>query len=186
MKPISDQACTKLSKFLSLVLRHQPERLKLKLDAYGWTSTEELLQKIQTRQADFTLETLQYVVRTNSKQRFAFNEDGTKIRANQGHSVKLELDLEPILPPQELYHGTTQKYLSSIQATGIQKRNRHHVHLSATKETAKIVGARHGTPVILIVEAGKMHAAGYQFYCTANEVWLTEEVPTRFFRKEEN
>ncbi len=186
MKPISDQACTKLSKLLSLVLRHHPERLKLKLDAYGWVATDELLQKLQTRQANVTLEVLQYVVRTNAKQRFAFNADGTKIRANQGHSVKLKLDLEPILPPPELYHGTAQKYLSSIETAGIQKRNRHHVHLSATKATAKTVGARHGVPVILIVKAQQMQAAGYQFYRTANDVWLTEAVPPRFFYKAEN
>lgn len=182
MKPISDKACKKLSKFLSLVLRHQPQTINLQLDPYGWVGVEELLQKIQTKFPGTTLPILEYLVANNDKQRFAFNEDASKIRANQGHSVKLQLDLAPVVPPNELYHGTAQRYLKSIQQTGIQKRSRHHVHLSARQATAKTVGARHGIPVILVVDAQSMHAQGHQFYETANGVWLTEVVAPEFFR----
>jgi len=171
----------KQSKFLSLILRHQPEKIGLALDESGWASVSELLVKLTGHGFGMSLEELGYVVASNDKQRFSFNEDQTRIRANQGHSLKtLDLGLQAVEPPKILYHGTAERFLDSILRTGLEKRSRQHVHLSADTETAHKVGIRHGKPAILQVVAGQMQRGGYAFYRSANGVWLTDHVPTQY------
>lgn len=167
-----------LSKFLSLVLRHEPERLGLHLDSAGWVGVDVLLAACATQRVPLTLAKLEQIVAASEKQRFAFDETKTHIRANQGHSVKVELGYEPEIPPELLYHGTVEKFLPSISEHGLLKRERHHVHLSGDEATARQVGARRGVPVILAVKAGAMYRAGYQFFRSTNGVWLVEQVPT--------
>lgn len=173
----------KISKFLSLILRHQPESIGLKLDENGWADVEELRTKSAKKRMYFTLEELDEVVETNNKKRFAFNDDKTKIRASQGHSIDIDLALETLQPPEFLYHGTAETNISSILEKGIEKRNRQHVHLSADKETATKVGMRHGKPIILTIRTGKMHEDGLFFYQSANGVWLTEFVDSKYISK---
>ena len=173
----------KISKFLSLILRHQPESVGLKLDENGWADVEELRTKSAKKRMHFTLEELDEVVETNNKKRFAFNDDKTKIRASQGHSIDIDLALETLQPPEFLYHGTAETNISSILEKGIEKRNRQHVHLSADKETATKVGMRHGKPIILTIRTGKMHEDGLFFYQSANGVWLTEFVDSKYISK---
>lgn len=173
---MTPQQLRKTSKFLSLLLRHQPELIGLQLDAQGWTDTQELLQKVSAHGHPLTLEDLQLVVAQNDKQRFAFSADGTRIRANQGHSLSIDLGLHPATPPDVLYHGTAVRSLTSIRAQGLLKGRRHHVHLSPDEETARRVGARHGKPVVLRIAAARMHADGALFYQSDNGVWLTEAV----------
>lgn len=181
-EPMNEKETIRLSKFLSLVLRHQPGVIGLHLDESGWASVEELLQNIKTKGIDLDRTALEHVVATNNKKRFALSEDGTKIRASQGHSVNVDLDYERSAPPLVLYHGTAQKNVQSILKEGVQKRSRQHVHLSKDKETAINVGSRHGKPVVFEVNAGHMHNDGYAFYLSANGVWLTEEVPTVYLK----
>lgn len=174
------------SKFLSLVLRHRPETIRIELDAQGWTDVATLLEQIRrfapAYVLPFDLETLHAVVSGNDKKRFSFNEDQTRIRASQGHSVSVDLGYEAQEPPESLYHGTTHKNLESIRVQGILKGRRHHVHLSPDLETATRVGQRHGAAVILTVESGRMHRENFLFYCSANGVWLTDEVPPEYIR----
>jgi len=170
----------KTSKFLSLVLRHQPEKIGLSLDQAGWVSVDELLQACRSRGIPLTKDELDDVVASNDKQRFSFSEDGSRIRANQGHSVEVELGYQPTTPPEELYHGTVERFLVSILANGLSRGKRHHVHLSANSETAQKVGARRGKPVILKVLSGRMQRDGYLFYCSRNGVWLTDSVPPQY------
>lgn len=172
----------RISKFLSLVLRHQPEKLGIELDAAGWVSVDELLAKVNAQAFRLDRAMLEAVVKDNDKQRFAFSEDGARIRASQGHSIEVELDYQPMEPPAVLYHGTSRHFLEGIRAGGLQKRQRHHVHLSADRETAQKVGQRHGPPVILTVLAGEMQRAGHAFYRSANGVWLTEAVAPEFLQ----
>lgn len=170
-----------ISKFLSLVLRHQPEYIDLKLNENGWAEIDELIQKSKSKNLKFTLSELEEIVITNDKQRFAFNDNKSKIRANQGHSVKtIDLQLKAIQPPSFLYHGTVAKFIESIKNTGLQKRSRQHVHLSEERETATKVGSRRGVPIILSVRSLEMHQKGYEFYRSENKVWLTDHVPTEF------
>jgi putative RNA 2'-phosphotransferase len=175
-----DKATVALSKFLSLVLRHKPEEIGIQLDEQGWANVNDLLNAMTRSGRNPDIETLKYVVETNAKKRFEFNEDGTKIRASQGHSLNVDLGYEPAEPPEILYHGTAQKLVESILSKGIEKRNRHLVHLSADTEIATKVGQRHGKPVVLIIKAIEMHNAGHRFYLSANKVWLTEYVPPEF------
>ena len=171
----------RISKFLSLVLRHRPEFINLQLDHNGWALVEDVIEKSKTKDVDFSIEDLKEIVDTNDKKRFAFNEDFTKIRANQGHSVKnIDLELEAIEPPEFLYHGTVQKFMESILTTGLQKRSRQHVHLSEDRDTATKVGSRRGKPVILSIASGEMDQQGFKFFKSANDVWLTEHVPVEF------
>lgn len=170
----------KVSKLLSLVLRHQPEAIGLTLDAQGWADVEELIRLVNASGRTLTRPLLDRVVAENDKKRFAFNEDGTRIRASQGHSVDVDLALEPIAPPDRLFHGTATRFLDSIRATGLHSANRQHVHLSADTATATKVGQRHGKAVVLVVRAGDMLAAGHTFYRSANGVWLTNSVPVAF------
>ena len=166
----------KISKFMSLVLRHRPEKIGLKLDENGWADVQELITKM-----NINLQELEYVVENNDKKRFAFNEDKTKIRANQGHSLKtVDLELKNIQPPNFLFHGTVGKFMSAIRDTGLLKMNRQHVHLSKDKETAIKVGSRRGKAIILSVRAGEMYEKGFEFYCSENGVWLTDHVPSEY------
>ena len=172
-----------ISKFLSKHLRHKPEEIGLTLEVGGWVSVSELLQACQNYGFPITLSEVKTVVQNCEKQRFAFNEDGSKIRANQGHSTTVEMDFQEITPPNKLYHGTVNKFMDAIMAEGLKKMSRHHVHLSKDQETASKVGSRRGKPVILEVDAGAMHAVGYKFYQSANGVWLTDAVPAFYIKK---
>lgn len=172
------------SKFLSLVLRHEPQRIGLQLDAAGWSSVEALLSKLAQAGQPLSRETLLQIVATSDKQRFALSEDGLSIRANQGHSVDVALGLPPQVPPAELYHGTASRSLDSIRQTGLNRGSRHHVHLTERPDTAVSVGQRYGVPVILRIDARAMHDAGHVFFCTANRVWLCDAVPAEFITLE--
>ena len=165
-----------ISKFLSLVLRHSPQTIGLQLDEQGWADVTELLEKATQQPRDITREILDEVVSTNDKKRFAFNEDSTRIRASQGHSLSVDLDLQAQEPPEFLYHGTVFKFIAAIQNEGLRKMSRQQVHLSRDKETAVKVGSRRGAPVVLVVKAGQMHRDGNVFYLSANGVWLTDQV----------
>jgi putative RNA 2'-phosphotransferase len=174
------ERAVKISKFLSLVLRHRPEKIGLELDESGWAPVERLIEASRNHGVEFTLEELQNVVAGNDKKRFSLSDDGLWIRANQGHSIKVELGYAPTVPPEILYHGTAERFLASIKQQGLIKGRRHHVHLSADVDTAKKVGQRHGRPVVLRVEAGLMQRDGFIFYLSANGVWLAEFVPVRY------
>lgn len=165
----------RVSKYLSLVLRHEPERIGLSLDAGGWV---ELAELVANGPAWLTAEAVLKAVAENDKQRFSV-VDG-RIRANQGHSVAVDLDLKPEVPPNLLYHGTFPGALAAIEVEGLQKMARHHVHLAAETGTATIVGKRSGTPVVLTVRAGEMHRDGHVFFRSVNGVWLTDHVPPRY------
>lgn len=165
---------------MSLVLRHKPEEIGLTLDTNGWAFTKELIEKMNQYGIKVNEDIIDTVVATNEKKRFAFNEDKTMIRASQGHSVDIELDLTPAEPPPLLYHGTAEKNIASILQTGIQKMNRQHVHLSKDKATAVNVGSRHGKPVVLTIDAGRMYKEGFLFYLSANSVWLTTFVEAKY------
>lgn len=167
------------SKFLSLVLRHQPDVIGLELDDAGWADIDRLIALAQPHRP-LTRALIDAVVANNSKQRFAISEDGRRIRASQGHSIDIELGLQPLAPPTRLYHGTATRFVDAIRREGLDKRSRQHVHLSADADTATNVGARHGRPVVLIVHAGAMAAAGHAFFRSENGVWLTDAVPPAF------
>lgn len=167
------------SKFLSLVLRHQPEVIGLILDDSGWADIDMLIRLSQAHKP-LTRTLIEQVVAENSKQRFAISEDGRRIRANQGHSIEVELGLQPLAPPARLYHGTATHSVEAIRCEGLRKRSRQHVHLSTDADTATSVGARHGKPSVLIVRAGEMAAEGHAFFRSDNGVWLTDTVPVRF------
>ena len=183
---ISEKQNIKISKFLSLVLRHKPETIQIQLDDNGWVSVRELIEKLNNNGKAINLEILKYVVETNSKKRFAFNDNKTKIRASQGHSLQIDLKYKPINPPDKLYHGTSERFLNSILKSGIEKRNRQHVHLSSDIETALKVGQRHGKPVILKIQTAKMHMDGHKFYLSENNVWLTDYVPVEYIKINSN
>jgi putative RNA 2'-phosphotransferase len=176
-----DNKITKgISKLLSYILRHSPETIGLKLDKNGWADVDELIAKFDLYERRIDFELLDYIVENNDKKRFAFNEGKTRIRASQGHSISIELNLNEAEPLEYLYHGTVEKFLSDIKAQGLQKMSRQHVHLSADRETANKVGSRRGKPIILTINSGAMHRAGYKFYLSDNNVWLTDVVPAEF------
>ena len=179
---ISEKENTTISKLLSLVLRHSPETLGIELDENGWTDVDILIDKIKGKGISINLDILKYVVETNAKKRFAFNETFDQVRANQGHSVDVVLGYESRQPPTILYHGTATNSVSQIQLNGLQKMKRHHVHLSADIETALKVGQRHGKPVVLEILAGQMHQNKFDFYLSDNGVWLTDHVPASFIK----
>jgi len=179
------QRAVRISKYLSLVLRHEPSAAGVSLDAEGWVAVDALLAGAARHGLAFTRAELEDVVRTNDKQRFAFSVDGQRIRASQGHSATVDLGLAPVPPPPVLYHGTIEAFLPSILAVGLEKRARQHVHLSADVVTASRVGGRRGRPVILRIAAADMHAAGFSFFRSANGVWLTDEVPARYLSRPE-
>lgn len=171
-----------ISKFMSLVLRHKPQTIGITLNESGWVAVDELIEKTNAFGKRLTREELDIVVRENDKQRFQFSDDGTQIRASQGHSVEVELGYESAIPPETLHHGTPTQFVSSIQRDGLTKQRRHHVHLHADETIATSVGQRRGTPVLLHIDAKRMADAGYTFYVTHNEVWLTDHVPPEFIR----
>jgi putative RNA 2'-phosphotransferase len=177
------QRQVKISKYLSKHLRHQPERLGLVLQPGGWVNVDELLAACAAHRFPVTRQELLEVVASSDKQRFALDETQTRIRANQGHTTEVDLQLEPVPPPAVLYHGTGAGSVAAILSTGLSRMARHHVHLSPTVETAHKVGSRHGRPVVLVVDAAAMAAAGFVFYCSANGVWLSDEVPPQYLRR---
>jgi len=173
----------KTSKFLSLVLRHRPELVGMQLDSEGWLAIDQLIANSNKLGHAIDLELIHQIVATNEKQRFALSEDGLKIRANQGHSIPgVDLNLLPIEPPEVLFHGTVPDFLGSIRRQGLLKRSRNHVHLSADQSTAKVVGSRRGSPVVLVVLAQRMYQDGHKFFRSENGVWLTDSVPVDYIK----
>ncbi len=173
---------TKLSKFIALILRHKPETIGITLDEHGWANVDELIAGI-SREHDFDKEMLEEIVKTDGKQRYSFNEDKTLIRANQGHSIPVDVELEKATPPEILYHGSAEKYEESIDREGLIPKNRLYVHLSKDYDTAVTVGSRHGKPVIYRVKSGEMAKDGFEFFLSANKVWLTKSVPAKYLEK---
>lgn len=171
----------KTSVFISLILRHKPQVIGISLDKHGWANVDELIKGInKTDGYSIDFDTLEEIVRTDNKQRYSFNEDKTKIRANQGHSIDVDVELKEAEPPEQLFHGTGEKFVASIRKEGLIPKTRLYVHLSKDKETAEKVGARHGKPHIFFVHSGKMYREGYKFYLSENGVWLTKCVPSQF------
>ncbi len=179
------QSDESLGRFLSLVLRHQPQAAYITLDRHGWADIEKLLAGCVRAGKSMDRETLERIVRENSKQRYSLSPDGKKIRANQGHSIPVELELREAEPPSRLYHGTATRFFESIRREGITRQSRQQVHLSATVETAAAVGARHGSPVVLPIDAAAMGRDGHAFWLSENGVWLCQEVPWRYVLEEE-
>jgi putative RNA 2'-phosphotransferase len=184
-KPMNSKSeLTAISKFLSLVLRHEPHRIGITLNAAGWTPVDELLCKARAAGQPLSREVLNEVVASSDKQRFAFSNDGLRIRANQGHSIEVELGLPVMTPPDVLFHGTASRFMDSIFRTGLEKRARHHVHLTEDGQIAVSVGRRYGVPVVLRIDAQAMAVEGHAFRCSANGVWLTDNVPAKFIQVE--
>ncbi len=182
MNRMNSSETTRISKFLSLVLRHEPEAACVQLDQAGWTNVETLLAGMAKVGKSITRAELDEVVATNAKKRFEFNADGTRIRASQGHSVEVDLQYEAKVPPTLLFHGTATRFLDAIRTKGLLKMQRHHVHLSAETKMTMDVGARHGRPVLLTILAQAMHEAGQMFYLSTNGVWLVDHVPPQFIQ----
>lgn len=174
---------TETSRYIALILRHKPETINIKLDEHGWARVDELIKGV-SKTHPLTMEMLEKIVENDDKQRFAFNEDKTLIRANQGHSVSVDVELKEAMPPKILYHGTAEKYVASIDQAGLIPKARLYVHLSETVETATKVGARHGKPVIYAVDAERMTTDGFKFYLSVNGVWLTKRVPLGYLEKQ--
>ena len=173
---------TNTSKYLSLILRHKPETIGITLDEHGWANVDELIAGI-AKTHRCSMDILEEIVRTDEKQRYSFNEDKTLIRANQGHSIPVDVELEEVMPPAELWHGTGEKYTESIDKQGLIPKSRLYVHLSGDEDTAVRVGRRHGKPVLYIVKSGEMYRDGFRFYLSKNGVWLTKEVPVKYLEK---
>lgn len=165
-----------------MILRHKPGVIGITLDEHGWANVSELVEGVN-KVHPLDMETLEEIVRTNEKQRFSFNEDKTKIRANQGHTIPVDVELDEKDPPEVLYHGTGEKYVESIDCTGLVPRQRLYVHLSTDKEMAAKVGQRHGKPVVYRVNSGQMAKEGFTFYLSVNGVWLTKAVPVQYLEK---
>lgn len=179
MKPDLDT----ISKFISMILRHKPEEIGITLDEHGWANVDELSVGIAKQYKGFGMSELEEIVRTDNKQRYSFNDDKTLIRANQGHSIPVDVELEEKEPPIVLYHGTGEKYVSSIDAQGLKPKSRLYVHLSKDIATAVNVGKRHGEPVVYAIDTAKMYQDGFKFYESANKVWLTKLVPIKYMMK---
>ncbi len=174
--------CNETSKYIALILRHKPETIGISLDEHGWANVSKLIEGIN-KQQPFTMMDLEEIVKTDNKQRYSFNEDKTLIRANQGHSVPVDVELPEKEPPEFLWHGTGEKYTESIDKIGLIPKSRLYVHLSGDLETAKIVGKRHGKLVVYKVKSGEMAKDGFVFYQSVNGVWLTKEVPVKYLEK---
>lgn len=172
-----------MSKFISLVLRHHPDAAYIQLDEHGWADVEQLLLGIKKTGRKIDRETLEEIVRTDEKQRYSFNEDKTLIRANQGHSIPVDVGLREQTPPELLYHGTAVRFYESIQKQGLRPMSRLYVHLSKDVETAINVGKRHGKPIVLKIRSGDMYRDGVPFYLSENGVWLTRKVETKYFER---
>ena len=172
------------SKFLSFVLRHNPEQIQLKIDQQGWVNVSDLLSRMQFSKNGISQSLLEEIVRADDKQRFSFSDDGKRIRANQGHSRYVDLGLKGEKPPKILYHGTAKKNIDVIFKQGVKKMKRQYVHLSEKVETARSVGIRYGESVILEISSNIMYEEGFKFYCSKNRVWLTEEVPAKYLKRQ--
>lgn len=177
-----DRDLVRLSRYLSLLLRHDPGRIGLALDAQGWADIDALIRLARADGKPIDRDRLLRIVAENDKQRFALSSDGMRIRANQGHSVDIDLGLAAADPPETLFHGTADRNLASILATGLNSGRRTHVHLSPDSVTATRVGSRHGNPVVLVIATGQMHRDGHLFYLSPNGVWLTDHVPAGYIR----
>lgn len=177
-----DDRLRQTSKFLSYVLRHNPGTLGLSLDPGGWADVQPLIERARAEGRSLSRSRIEHVMAAGDKTRFTFSADGDKIRATYGHSVDVDLDLVPTAPPDELYHGTARAALSSIRAEGLRPQSRQYVHLSTTPDAAEAVGGRHGTPVVLTVDAPGLHAEGHALYCSTDGVWLTRRVPPAFLQ----
>lgn len=173
----------KASKYLSLILRHKPEEIGITLDDHGWANVRALVlgMRQHSRFGTMSIKDLEYIVTTDEKQRYSFDEHHTRIRANQGHSIPVDVELEEMTPPQTLFHGTGVKYQKGIDENGLLPQSRLYVHLSTDEETALNVGKRHGKPIIYVIDTEAMSRDGYKFYKSVNGVWLTKEVPTKYF-----
>lgn len=176
---------TETSRYIALILRHKPETIDIKLDEHGWARVGELIKGV-SKTHPLTMEMLEKIVEIDDKQRFAFNEDKTLIRANQGNSVSVDVQLKEAVPPKILYHGTAEKYVESIERSGLLPKSRLYVHLSDNSETAIKVGSRHGNPMVYTVDAERMSNDGYVFYRSANGVWLTKAVPIEYLEKNQS
>ena len=171
-----------LGKFISLILRHKPETIGINLDEHGWANVQDLINGINNSGRTITFEQLDEIVQTNDKKRYSFNEDKTLIRANQGHSINVDVELKEAIPPKVLYHGTGEKYLDAILKDGIKHKNRLNVHLSKDIETAIKVGKRHGNPIVLKIDTEAMLNDGFKFYLSENGVWLTSDIGPKYFK----
>ncbi|HEU5427683.1 MAG TPA: RNA 2'-phosphotransferase [Actinocrinis sp.] len=180
---MSDKQLVRLSKWISLRLRHDPAGIGLAVDSAGWAAVDDLIAASARRGVRFDRAALQTVVDQNNKRRFEFDETGTRIRARQGHSIDVQLGYADAAPPDLLYHGTADRFLAEIRLSGLLPMSRHDVHLSADLATARAVGARHGRPIVLSVDAAAMAAHGYTFRVTGNGVWLTATVPPQYLRE---
>lgn len=172
-----------ISKYISLILRHKPEVIGITLNEHGWAEVDKLIKGI-SKEYKFNMEMLEEIVYTDNKQRYSFNEDKTLIRANQGHSINVDVELKEVIPPEFLWHGTGEKYVATIDELGLIPKSRLYVHLSGDIDTAINVGKRHGKPVIYKVLSSKMTKDGYKFYCSKNSVWLTKKVPISYLEKQ--
>jgi putative RNA 2'-phosphotransferase len=180
-KQTMKNSLTETSKFLSYVLRHEPQAIGIELDSQGWVDIDELIQAANQSGKSFDRELIEQVVATNEKKRFTLSDDGLRIRAAQGHSTdSVKIEYPQRVPPEFLYHGTASRFVESIKKEGLKSQQRHHVHLSENVATATEVGKRYGQVQILIIAAGLMHQQGFKFYCSENNVWLTDEVPVKF------
>ena len=168
-------------KFIALILRHKPEVIGITIDKHGWADVNELIAGINKKQP-FSMADLEKIVETDNKQRYSFNGDKSRIRANQGHSIKVDVELDEAMPSDTLYHGTGEKYASSIIVQGLISKSRLYVHLTQNIETAISVGKRHGDPIIFCIDCKSMVEDGYKFYLSANGVWLTEKVPAKYLK----
>ena len=173
---------TNISRYIALLLRHHPEKAGLCLDDHGWVEIEALIQGVRRRYPEFNRAVLDEIVARDSKQRYAYNQDKTCIRANQGHSIPVDVELKQALPPTILYHGTGEKYVESIQKVGLIPKSRLYVHLSTDIQTAIQVGKRHGQPVVYQIDTQQMIHDGFIFYISANHIWLTKAVPVQYLK----
>lgn len=171
----------KIGKYICLILRHKPEIIGIELDKNGWANIDELINGVKKKYPDLNRERLEYIVKTDNKQRYSLSDDKSKIRARQGHSIDVDVELKELTPPELLYHGTAERFLESIMKEGLVPKSRLYVHLSKDVETAEKVGKRHGKPAVLKIETGKMAEDGFKFYLSENGVWLTKAVPPKYF-----
>lgn len=170
---------TETGRYISFILRHKPEEIGIVLDEHGWANVAELIEGV-SKKYPLDMETLEKIVAENNKQRYSFNDDHTLIRANQGHSIPVDVELKETVPPETLYHGTSTRFVPSIQKQGLLHQSRLYVHLSDNRETAVNVGKRHGKPVVFLVDSGRMTRDGFHFYLSVNGVWLVDHVPAQY------
>lgn len=172
-----------ISKYISLILRHKPEVIGISIDEHGWANVSELVDGIKKDNPEFDMAALEEIVSTDSKGRYSFNEDKTLIRANQGHSISVDVELEEKQSPEFLYHGTDEKYVASIDKIGLIPKSRLYVHLSKDVETAEQIGKRHEKEIVYQVNVGQMYRDGYKFFLSINNVWFTKEVPVKYLER---